>query len=48
MPAVGLNTIMRAGALGRVIKTSDESKLAVGTIVNVTGGVCEYSVQKFA
>jgi len=45
MPSVGLNTVMRAGVTGKVIKTSDESKMAVGTIVTVTGGVCEYSVQ---
>lgn len=44
MPAVGLNTIMRAGTIGKVIKTSDESKLALGAYVSCTGGVCEYSV----
>ena len=48
MPSVGLNTIMRAGTTARVVKTSDESKMAVGTVITCVGGVCEYSVQKFS
>jgi len=48
MPSVGLNTVMRASVMGKVIKSSDEAKMPVGTIVSCVGGVCEYSVQPIA
>lgn len=48
MPAIGLNTVVRAGVIGRVIKTTDEEKMPVGKIVSVMGGVAEFSVQPFA
>jgi len=48
MPSVGLGTVMRAGVTGKVIKSADEAKMPVGTIVSCTGGVAEYSVQPIA
>ena len=35
---------MRAGTVAKVIKTSDESKLAVGSLVSAMGGVQEYAM----
>jgi len=43
MPAVGLGTVMRAGCVGKVVKTSDPEKMAVGTYVSLFGGVQEYA-----
>jgi NADPH-dependent curcumin reductase len=48
MPAVGLDTIMRCLTLGEVVKSSDEKKFPLGTIVSVFGGLAEYSVIPFA
>lgn len=39
---------MRAGAIGKVVKTSDPAKMAVGTYVGCLGGVQEYAVQPIA
>mmetsp|Transcript_102232 Transcript_102232/g.329631 ORF Transcript_102232/g.329631 Transcript_102232/m.329631 type:complete len:372 (-) Transcript_102232:84-1199(-) len=44
MPSVGLNTVMRAGTVAKVIKSSDESKMPVGTLVSGSGGVQEYAM----
>jgi len=46
MPSVGLNTTMRSFGVGKVIKTTDEAALPVGTYVNTPfiNGVCEYVV----
>lgn len=43
MPAVGLNTVMRAGTVGKVVKSSNERKLRVGTMVSCMGGVQEHA-----
>merc|ERR1712039_970653 len=39
---------MRAGAIGKVVKSSDPSKMAVGTLVGGIGGVQEYFVAPIA
>jgi len=44
MPAVGLNTIMRCLGVGSIVKTSDEQKWPVGSIVSGIFGVVEFSV----
>lgn len=44
MPAIGLGTICRALAVGRVVKTSDAEKLPVGSLVTHFTGICEYAV----
>ena len=48
MPAVGLNTVMRAGTVGKVIKSSDEKALPVGSFVSAFGGVQEYVIAKIS
>jgi len=48
MPAVGLNTVMRAITIGKVVLTSDEEKMPVGSIVNAFGGVQEYTIAEIA
>lgn len=48
MPAVGLNTVMRALGVGRVIKTTDEDNFPVGKVVGGVMGVAEYTLLKFA
>ncbi len=48
MPAVGLNTIMRCGTLGEIVKSADEEKFPIGQIVSVYGGLAEYSVLPFS
>lgn len=48
MPAVGLGTVMRAASLGKVVKSSDPAKMAVGTLVGGMGGVQEYFVAPIA
>jgi len=48
MAPVGLGTVMRAGAIGQVVKSSDPSKMAVGTYVGCMGGVQEYAVSPIA
>ena len=45
MPCVGLGTCMRAGSIGKVVKTSDEAAMPVGTYVGAFGGVQDYTVQ---
>merc|ERR1719410_3341283 len=48
MAPVGLDTVMRAGTIGKVVKTSDPEKMAVGTYVGCIGGVQEYAKQPIA
>ena len=48
MPCVGLNTCMRAGTIGKVIKTSDEKAMPVGSYVSALGGVQEYVLAPLA
>jgi len=48
MPAIGLGTVMRALAIGKVVKSSDPAKLAVGAHVTTVGGVQEYTVSPIA
>jgi len=48
MAPVGLNTVMRAGTIGKVVKSSDPEKMAVGTYVGCIGGVQEYAKQPIA
>uniref|UniRef100_A0A7S1S8K4 Enoyl reductase (ER) domain-containing protein n=1 Tax=Alexandrium catenella TaxID=2925 RepID=A0A7S1S8K4_ALECA len=48
MPCVGLNTVMRAGTLGKVVKSSDEAKMPVGSYVSAFGGVQAYCVAPIA
>lgn len=43
MPAVGLNTVMRALTVGKVVKTSEPTKFSVGSFVSCLGGVQEYA-----
>lgn len=45
MPAVGLNTIMRGFTIGKVIKTTDEEKMPIGSLISCFGGIAEYSMQ---
>ena len=45
MPCVGLGTCMRAGSIGKVVKSSDEAAMPVGTYVSAFGGVQEYTVR---
>lgn len=47
MPAVGLGTVMRCGGVGKVVKTTDEEKLPVGTFVS-TLGLAEFLVSPIA
>lgn len=47
-PAVGLNTCMRAFGVGKVVKSSDEGKLATGSFVTGVLGVQEYCVGPIA
>jgi hypothetical protein len=44
MPAVGINTVMRGIALGKIVKTTDEANFPVGKLVSITGGIAEYTV----
>ena len=48
MPSVGLNTVMRAGTIGKVVLTSDPEKMPLGTVVSGLGGVQEYSIEAIA
>lgn len=45
MPCVGLGTCMRAGSIGKVVKSSDEAAMPVGTYVSAFGGVQEYTAR---
>lgn len=47
-PRVGLNTIMRCSAVGRVIKSGDESKLPVGSYVTTMSALAEYVLVNMA
>lgn len=48
MPCVGLGTVMRAGAIGKVVKTSDPKSMPEGSYVSGMGGVQEYFVAPIA
>jgi NADPH-dependent curcumin reductase CurA len=48
MPAVGLGTVMRCLTLGTVVKSTNEEKFPVGTVVSIFGGLAEYTVVPFA
>jgi NADPH-dependent curcumin reductase CurA len=48
MPPVGLGHVMRAMTVGKVVKSSDPAKMAVGTYVSMLGGVQEYCVLPIA
>jgi hypothetical protein len=44
IPPVGLDQVMRAGAIGKVIDTNNNSKFEIGDCVTSWGGVQQYSV----
>jgi len=43
-PCVGVGNIMRASGVGRVVKTSDEAKMPVGSYVVTFAGIAEYLI----
>mmetsp|Transcript_11726 Transcript_11726/g.15913 ORF Transcript_11726/g.15913 Transcript_11726/m.15913 type:complete len:404 (-) Transcript_11726:331-1542(-) len=47
MKCVGLGTAMRASTVCRVIKSSDERKIKVGSMYTTFGGIQEYSIVPF-
>lgn len=42
IPPVALNDVMRAGSIGKVVKTKGKTKFAVGDVVTGWGGVQQY------
>ncbi|KAJ1445051.1 hypothetical protein M885DRAFT_473895 [Pelagophyceae sp. CCMP2097] len=48
MPAVGLETAMRASVIGTVVVTSDAAAHPVGEVVSIFGGVATHMVIPFA
>ena len=48
MPAVGLNTVMRACTLGTVVATSDAAAHPLGKCVSIMGAVASHTVVPFA
>eukprot|EP01039_Chlorochromonas_danica_P021066 gene21066-25883_t len=45
-PCVAIGNVMRCSGVGRVVKSSDESRLAVGAYVTTFAGLSEYLVMK--